>query len=281
MEKATQQEKLAALKAILTDLGPCAVAFSAGVDSTLLLAVTHEVMGNNVVAITADSPAHPARELEEAREFCQTRSIRHVVFDVNELEIEGFEHNPANRCYLCKNHLFTHICTLAHKEGFPTVLEGSNLDDMNDYRPGFKAIQELGVKSPLLEARLTKQDIRDLSRQLGLSTADKQSFACLFSRFPYNTLMTAEKLKMVDAAEQLLLDAGIGIVRVRMEGGQDTGQGSTARIEVDPSDFDAILQQRTRLVDAFKSLGFAYVALDLQGYRTGAMNESLDAPTAE
>ena len=271
----TLQDKLDDLKARLREIAPCAVAFSAGVDSTLLLAVAHEVLGDGVVAITADSPAHPARELAEAQEFCRQRGIQHVVFEVNELEIEGFDHNPRNRCYLCKNHLFDEICRRAAEMGHPAVLEGSNLDDMDDYRPGFQAIRELGVHSPLLDAQLTKADIRELSAHMGLATAGKQSFACLFSRFAYGDLISPEKLAMIDAAEQALIDLGLGTVRVRMVGGDPQGAGATARIEVAPDDFDRIMGQRTYVVEKLKEYGFSYVALDLQGYRTGAMNETL------
>ena len=268
-------DKRHALEAHLRELAPCTVAFSAGVDSTLLLALAHELLGEQVIAITANSPAHPERELNEARAFCEQRDIHHIVFDVNELDIEGFDHNPSNRCYLCKSHLFKHVCRLANELGHPAVLEGSNLDDLDDYRPGFQAIQEMGVYSPLLQAQLTKQDIRDLSEQMQLPTAHKQSFACLFSRFPYGELISPDKLRMIDEAEQLLLDLGLRTVRVRMSGGDEAGQGATARLELNPADFDIVMQEKTRthLVEALKQLGFAYVSLDLEGYRTGSMNE--------
>lgn len=270
-------DKRAALRAILAEAGPCAVAFSAGVDSTLLLAVAHDVLGDNVLAITVDSPVHPARELAEARAFCDERGIRHIVFDVDEFAIEGFADNPPDRCYRCKRHLFGCIQQKAAEAGHPVVLEGSNTDDMGDYRPGFAAVQELGVKSPLLEAGLSKSDIRALSEQMGLATASKQSFACLATRFPYGSRITPDRLRAVDAAEQLLIDLGVHTVRVRVDAAGAHG-AATARIEADPGDFDLIMHGDTRekLASELKAMGFANVALDLQGYRAGSMNELLD-----
>lgn len=271
--EANRNEKLDALRETLRALGSAAIAFSAGVDSTFLLAVAHDVLGDNAVAFTAASPANPRRETNAASEFCSQRGIRQVSFGVNELEIEGFAHNPANRCYLCKTHLFKTLARLAQDAGLAHVIEGSNVDDLGDYRPGRQALLELGIESPLQVCGFTKQDIRDLSREMGLPTWDKPSFACLYSRFAYGDELTKKKLEMVDAAEQLLLDLGFETVRVRMA-------GDAARIEVYPDEIARAAQDpvRTEIVGGLKALGFSYVALDLQGYRTGSMNETLAQP---
>jgi uncharacterized protein len=258
------------LKAYLNSLGSVAVAFSSGVDSTFLLKTAHEVLGENVIAVTARSCSFPERELKEAQAFCLEEGIRHFVCDSEELDIDGFSQNPLNRCYLCKNELFTKIWAIAREQGMEHVAEGSNIDDDGDYRPGLIAVKEQGVTSPLRYAGLTKQEIRELSQKLGLPTWNKQSFACLSSRFPYGERITAERLSMIDRAEQLLLDAGFRQVRVRFH-------GNLARIETDEAGFglfaDAAL--RKRIHDALREIGFTYVSLDLLGYRTGSMNETI------
>jgi uncharacterized protein len=263
------QEKYNHLCNYLKELGSVAVAFSSGVDSTFLLKTAHDVLGDKVLAVTAKSCSFPARELKEATEFCEKEGIRHLVVESEELEIEGFRHNPKNRCYLCKHELFEKIGEIAAKNDIQYVAEGSNMDDNGDYRPGLLAVAELGVKSPLREAQLYKQEIRELSKALSLPTWEKQSFACLSSRFVYGETISEEKLGMVDKAEQLLLDMGFHQLRVRIH-------GTMARIEVLPEEFEQLLANRITIVAALKSYGFTYVTMDLQGYRTGSMNETLD-----
>lgn len=262
-------EKHRKLKEYLSGLGSVAVAFSSGVDSTFLLRTAHEVLGDDVIALTARSCSFPGRELKEAEEFCKSEGIRHIIIESEELAIDGFKQNPKNRCYLCKKELFSKMVQTAEEEGIKYVAEGSNLDDNGDYRPGLKAIAELGIKSPLREAGLTKDDIRALSKEMGLKTWDKPSFACLASRFVYGETITEEKLAMVDKAEQLLLDLGFRQVRVRIH-------GDIARIEILPAEFAKLMEDavRDKVNSTLKNLGFSYVAMDLEGYRSGSMNEA-------
>lgn len=264
-------DKYDRLKDYLASFGSVAVAFSSGVDSTFLLYAAKEALGDHAIAVTASSCSFPERELKEAKEYCQKMGIRHFVIKSEELEIEGFSHNPKNRCYLCKHELFEKIGALAKEQGINEIAEGSNLDDNGDYRPGLQAVAELGVKSPLRHIGFIKQEIRELSQYLNIPTWNKQSFACLSSRFPYGDLINEKKLKMVDRAEQLLLDMGFHQLRVRIH-------GDVARIELLPDEFPKFMEEKTRLsvYKKFKEYGFSYVTLDVLGYRMGSMNETLD-----
>ena len=257
--------KLERLKNFLRELGRVAVAFSGGVDSTFLLKVAQETLGDNVIALTAASVFVPQREIDASKKFCADENIRQIIFAADVLNVDGVKENPENRCYLCKRALFENFLRLARENNFAHVVEGSNVDDTSDFRPGMKAIAEFEIKSPLLVAELHKDEIRALSREMNLSTADKPSMACLASRFVYGEILTAEKLSAVEAAENILIKAGFGQLRVRVH-------GNLARIEIQPENFSRLLEIRAALVDKLKSLGFVYVTLDLQGFRSGSMN---------
>lgn len=263
-------EKYNKLKQDLTFYKRVSVGFSSGVDSTFLLFAAKEALGENVIAVTGESESFPKREYMEASEFCKKYGIRQIIVYPGELKIEEYVKNPPNRCYICKKTLFTKIIEVSKENDVYTVLEGSNLDDMGDYRPGLQAIKELGVKSPLRENGFTKAEIRELSDYFNLPTSDKPAYACLASRFPYGENITAEKLSMVDKAEQCLIDMGYKQVRVRIH-------GDIARIELMPEDFESFMKKevREKVNMELKKIGFSYVSLDLQGYRTGSMNEKI------
>lgn len=249
-----------------------AIAFSGGVDSTLLLSVAGEVLRGRVLAVTVAAPFMPARETAEASAAASRIGVRHVVVDVDMDGIEGFAENPPDRCYHCKRHLLAKIAEVARREGFPCVMEASNADDSGDYRPGMRAIDELGIMSPLLEAGLTKPEIRELLRGRGIEGWDKPSMACLASRVPYGDTITEEKLRRIDQAEEFLRSLGFAQCRVRHH-------ERLARIEVEREMIGRLLDPdlREKAVGRLRALGFAWVAVDLEGYRTGSLNEEIDA----
>ncbi|MCM1564985.1 MAG: ATP-dependent sacrificial sulfur transferase LarE [Dehalobacter sp.] len=265
------RDKLITLQGNLEKMSKIMIAFSGGVDSTFLVKVAGDVLGKNVIAVTAKSATFPERELQEAVQFCRQEEISHLIIESEELDDPEFGKNPFNRCYLCKKQLFSKILSIAADYGMESVVEGSNVDDLSDYRPGRQALEELGIQSPLLQAGLTKEEIRLLSKEHGLTTWDKPSFACLSSRIPYGEEINEKKLQMIDFAEQFLLDLGFRQVRVRYH-------GDIARIEVLPQENNLIIRQdiAQKIYKKFTDIGFAYTALDLKGYRSGSMNEKIN-----
>lgn len=264
------QNKYRVLQDLLRSYGKVAIAYSGGVDSSLLSYVAHETLGDNAFSLTADAPVVPRSEFADSQAFCKRYGIRQVICHPNPFTKEEVRFNAPNRCYVCKKVIFGSLFEEAAKLGVEAIADGSNLDDLGDYRPGLKALEELQVKSPLREASFTKADIRALSRELGLPTWNKQSNACLATRFPYGAEITTEKLSLVDKAESALSGMGFTQLRVRVH-------NDIARIEVPAEQMETMLRDENRVavVAALKDLGFAYVTLDLAGYRTGSMNEKL------
>ncbi|MDR2388077.1 MAG: ATP-dependent sacrificial sulfur transferase LarE [Deltaproteobacteria bacterium] len=271
-------DKQARLKEYLSTLGSVALGFSGGVDSSYLAAVCAETLKEKAVLVTGCSASFPERERRAAVSLAKVLGLKHLLVDSEELNLKGFSENPPNRCYLCKRELFGKILAVAKAEGLNHAIEASNTDDEGDYRPGLVAINELGVKSPLREARLSKAEIRTLSKELGLPTWNKPSFACLASRFPYGEMITAERLSRIDQAESYLLELGLNQVRVRFH-----DQGELARIETDDQGLSLLmdLSARTKVAEFFRSLGFLYTAVDILGYRTGSMNLTLPSNLGE
>lgn len=268
---ASASEKYAALLEGLKATGGAAVAFSGGVDSTLLLWAAKEALGDRCLAVTVRSPFFPAREAEEAAALCARLGVEQTVLELDTLAVPGVSENPPERCYLCKRAIMGAVRDCAGRRGFRQVLEGANADDLRDFRPGARAVKELGIRSPLLEAGLAKAEIRALSRELGLPTADKPAMACLATRFAAGETVTPEGLRRVEAAEDLLRRSlGLTQFRVRVHG------ALLARIETLPEEFDTLLAQRAAVETALKTLGFRYVAADLGGYRMGSMNGQRD-----
>ena len=266
-------ERLEALKELIASYGSVAVAYSGGVDSTFLAVVAHDVLGNNMLAVTSAGRVVPQRDIDRTRSFCAERGIAHEVVVFDELEVPGFKENPKDRCYHCKKALFTQMLEAAKRRGITRLVDGSNKDDEGDYRPGLRALGELQIGSPLREVGMTKAQIRELSHAMGLPTWDMPSAACLASRFAYGEVITELKLRRVEQAEDLLHSMGFVQLRVRCHG----ANGELARIEVDANEIARLAEPvlREEVVAKLTELGFKYVSLDLTGFRSGAMNEVL------
>lgn len=258
------------LISILKSYGSLLVAYSGGVDSTYLLATAHEALKKNLVAVTVKSPLHPVRENQQAEAFAQQLGIIHLFVKSREMSRPDFTANTKKRCYLCKKYLFKDLLKIARDKNIEYVAHGANIDDLRDFRPGFDAAGEMNIMAPMVDAGLSKKDIRTLSKQMNLKTWNKPSMSCLATRIPYGTQITIEKLKMIERAEQVILDLGVTSCRVRLH-------DKAARIEMDPGDIEGIMDQgiRSTIVAKLRKIGFSYVAVDLEGYGQGRMNRDI------
>ena len=263
-------EKYEKLKSIIKEMGEIVIGYSGGVDSAFLLKVAKDVLGDKVLGVLATSPTYPSREYKKAEETAKQIGVKIEIIETKETDDLKFKENPINRCYYCKKELFGKIVEIAEVKSFKNMVDGSNADDLKDYRPGMKALKERGIRSPLQEAGLTKSEIRELSKRLNLPTWNKPALACLSSRFPYNVSIDTEKLKMVDEVENYLYDEGFINIRARH-------YDSTVRIEVSPEEINKFFDEKTRkrIVQKIKDIGYTYITLDLEGYRQGSMNEVL------
>ncbi|MCR5452062.1 MAG: ATP-dependent sacrificial sulfur transferase LarE [Lachnospiraceae bacterium] len=271
MQEKSTKEKYDELKEYISSFGSGAVAYSGGTDSTFLLYVAKKALGRNLIAVISVSSLIPEYEVREAKDYCKTLGVKQLSIEQDILDIEGFSANPTDRCYLCKNEIFKNIKRIALKENMNAIFEGSNADDESDYRPGCKALKELGIISPLQKVGLTKKEIRELSRLKNIPMWDKPSSACLASRIPYGEEVNENKLKMIEKCENYLRELGFRQYRVRH-------YGLMAKVEILPEDFDKFMEEKTRFMveQYFKHVGFVHIALDISGFKSGKMNEGLD-----